>query len=100
VLRLYADSAKKVYDGEALTAPGWTLRLSQEATITAKRMGDGSYKLSNGDVLTAVVQGSQTEVGTSTNQIINYKVVRNGIDVAHLYEINVYTGTLEVFPQT
>ena len=95
VIKIYADSAQKLYDGQPLTAPGFTLRFSDNG-LTASLNPDGSYTLSTNDVLSAVVIGSQTEVGSSENVIQEYIVKRGTTDVTYLYQFRIYSGTLEV----
>ncbi len=65
-----ARSDEKIYDGTALTNTGYTYT-------------DGV--LVSGDVLTAVVTGSQTDAGSSANEVISYKVMRGETDVTRNY---------------
>ena len=64
-----ANSDKKVYDGAPLTNNGFT----------------HAGALVEGDVLTAVVEGSQTDVGSSDNVVTSYKVMRGETDVTTSY---------------
>lgn len=75
-----AGSASKEYDGTPLT--------SDEHTVSAE--------FANGDEITVVVQGSQTDVGTSENKVVSYKVMRGNEDVTANYTIVTVNGTLEV----
>ncbi len=77
-----ANSAEKVYDGKALTDNGYTI----EGT------------LAKGDVLTAVVEGTQTNAGSSPNEVKSYKVMRGDKDVTDMYDITPKNGTLTVTP--
>ena len=77
-----AASDKKVYDGTALTNDGYTYT---------------EGVLESGDVLTAVVEGSQTNAGSSANVVTGYKVMRDGTDVTGNYTFGEsVNGTLEV----
>ena len=64
-----ANSGEKVYDGAPLTNNGFT----------------HAGALVEGDVLTAVVEGSQTDVGSSDNVVTSYKVMRGETDVTTSY---------------
>ena len=75
-----AASDSKQYDGTALT----------NANVTATG-------LVAGDQLVAQVSGSQTEVGTSPNEIVGYTITRNGRDVTGSYSVTPVNGTLTVF---
>ena len=75
-----AASDSKQYDGTALT----------NANVTATG-------LVAGDQLVAQVSGSQTEVGSSPNEIVDYTITRNGRDVTGSYSVTPVNGTLTVF---
>ena len=75
-----AASGSKQYDGTALT----------NANVTATG-------LVAGDQLVAQVSGSQTEVGSSPNEIVGYTITRNGRDVTGSYSVTPVNGTLTVF---
>ena len=79
-----AASAEKVYDGTALTDNGFTYTQNV---------------LKEGDILTAVVEGSQTDAGESDNVVTSYKVMRGDKDVTGNYNIATEIGTLEVIPR-
>ena len=64
-----ANSDEKVYDGAPLTNNGFT----------------HAGALVEGDVLTAVVEGSQTDVGSSDNVVTSYRVMRGETDVTTSY---------------
>ena len=64
-----ANSDEKVYDGAPLTNNGFT----------------HAGALVEGDVLTAVVEGSQTDVGVGDNVVKSYKVMRGETDVTTSY---------------
>ncbi|MBQ7379886.1 MAG: hypothetical protein IJW70_09470 [Clostridia bacterium] len=80
-----ASSAKKVYDGEALTDPRFT--------YVFKNTDLGSFY-----TVTATVSGSQTEVGQSANRVTDVCVTDIfGNDVTSNFQIHVNTGTLKVY---
>ena len=64
-----ANSDEKVYDGAPLTNNGFT----------------HAGALVEGDVLIAVVEGSQTDVGSSDNVVTSYVVMRGETDVTTSY---------------
>ena len=64
-----ANSDEKVYDGAPLTNNGFT----------------HAGALVEGDVLTAVVEGSQTDVGVGDNVVKSYKVMRGDVNVTTSY---------------
>ena len=78
-----ADSDSKMYDGTALTNDGYAFT-------------DGV--LANGDVLTAVVEGTITNVGTVENKVVSHKIVNaNGVDVTDCYSYVIYeNGALSI----
>ena len=65
-----AANGEKVYDGTPLTD---------------NRFDYTEGVLVDGDVLTAVVEGSQTDVGSSDNVVTSYKVTRGNVDVTGNY---------------
>ncbi|MBR5773822.1 MAG: VWA domain-containing protein [Clostridia bacterium] len=69
-ITITADSASKTYDGTPLTDGGYTFTQGV---------------LAQDDVLTVVIEGSQTSAGTSANKVVSYKVMRNGVDVTSYY---------------
>ena len=78
-----ANSDEKVYDGAPLTNNGFT----------------HAGALVEGDVLTAVVEGSQTDVGSSDNVVTSYVVMRGETDVTTSYTFGKsMIGTLTVTP--
>ena len=82
VIKALSDS--KVYDGQPLTNGNYTY----------------TGKLAEGDVLTAVVEGSQTDTGSSDNVVRSYKVTRDGVDVTNNYTFGAsQKGTLTVNPR-
>ena len=78
-----ADSDSRPYNGKALTKNSYTYTQGI---------------LLDGDVLTATVSGSQTDVGSSDNVITSYKIMRGTTDVTSKYNIGTAPGTLEVTP--
>lgn len=80
-----ADSNEKEYDGTALTDSGYTYT---------------NGILVSGDVLTAVVEGSQTEVGSGANKVASYNVMRGDKDVTANYTFGTSVdGVLKVNPR-
>ena len=80
VIRAASDS--KTYDGTALTNNGYTFT---------------ENVLVDGDILTAVVEGSQTDAGISDNEVTSYKVMRGNDDVTNNYSFGTSEkGKLEV----
>ena len=79
-ITLTADSASKTYDGSALKSNGYSITKGSFAS------GEGLEKV--------VVSGSQTEVGSSKNQITKYSLKSN--TKAHNYDITLKAGTLTV----
>ena len=77
-----ANSAEKTYDGTPLTDDGFTYT---------------DFVLAEGDVLEAVVEGSQTDAGSSVNVIKSYRVMRGDEDVTanYIFDDSV-DGTLTV----
>lgn len=85
VITITANSNSKAYDGTALTDSGYSF--TQGVLV-------------NGDVLQAVVEGSQTDKGSSANVVKSYKVVRGSDDVTGNYKFtDSVNGTLTVTPR-
>lgn len=81
-ITITAASASKTYDGTPLTNNGFTFT---EGVLV------------KGDELTAVVEGSQTDVGSSDNVVTSYKVMRGNKDVTGNYTFGESVkGTLTV----
>ena len=81
-ITITAASGEKVYDGAPLTNSGYTYT---EGVLV------------EGDELTAVVEGSQTNAGSSANVVTSYKVMRGNIDVTSNYTFAAsVNGTLTV----
>lgn len=84
-ITITADSKTREYNGEALTDNGYTF--TQGVLV-------------DGDVLQAVVEGSQTDKGSSANVVKSYKVVRGSDDVTGNYKFtDSVDGTLTVTPR-
>ena len=82
VINITAKSANKTYDGQALTETRYNFTQNI---------------LAEGDVLTAVVEGSQTDAGSSANVVKSYKVMRGNVDVTDFYTFGeIENGTLTV----
>ena len=80
-ITIKANSNEKTYDGSALTEDGYSY---------------DEHALVDGDKLTAVVEGSQTDAGSSANVVKSYKVMRGDKDVTDKYDISTENGTLTV----
>lgn len=77
-----ARDAEKVYDGTELTEAGYSYT---EGVLAA------------GDELKAVVEGSQTEAGSTANVVTGYQVLHDGKDVTSSYTFGASVpGTLTV----
>ena len=77
---LTAASADKTYDGTAL----------EDSTVTASGLGEGF-------TLEATVEGSQTDAGSSDNEITGYKILKDGEDVTEQFtNVTLKKGTLTV----
>ena len=82
VINITAKSANKTYDGQALTETRYDFTQNI---------------LAEGDVLTAVVEGSQTDAGSSANVVKSYCVMRGDVDVTDFYTFGeIENGTLTV----
>lgn len=82
VITITANSKTREYNGEALTNNGYTFT---EGVLV------------DGDVLQAVVEGSQTKKGSSANVVKSYKVMRGETDVTDFYTFGeIENGTLTV----
>ena len=81
-ITITANSGEKMYDGSALINGGYTFT---------------SGILVDGDVLTAVVEGSQLNAGSSANVVKSYRVMRGDEDVTanYIFDDSV-DGTLTV----
>lgn len=76
-----ANNGSKVYDGNPLINTEWELN---------------SGSLVNGDELIVTVDGTITNVGQVSNEIVEVKVLNNSVDVTSNYLVNKISGTLEV----
>ena len=85
-ITITANSAGKTYDGTALTDPGYTYT---------------ENVLLEGDTLTAVVEGSATNVGDEGKNVVkSYKVTRGDADVTGNYTFgNSVDGKLTINPR-
>ena len=81
-ITLKADTAKKPYDGKALTAPDYEI-------TSGAFVGEEGLK-------SVKVEGSQTIVGSSPNKITSYELKDNTKEAN--YDINVEDGLLTVEP--
>ncbi len=82
-ITITAGSDRKAYDGTPLTCPKW-----ESSPNTA---------LITGHKIEAVIEGSQTEIGTSPNRVTSVTITSaNGTDVTMYYQITTKDGLLEV----
>ena len=80
-----ANSDSKTYDGGALTNSGYTY--TEDVLV-------------NGDVLTAVVEGTITKAGSTSNNVTSYQVTRGQTDITANYTFGEsVAGTLTVNPK-
>ena len=79
-LTVTAGSAAKIYDGTELTKNEYSL----------------GGTLAEGDEITVMVSGSQTDVGTSANKVTSVVIMHGDTDVTEYYEITTATGELKV----
>ena len=92
-----ADSGEKTYDGTALTPTQGEDGTGEDVGYTYT-----ANVLASGDVLEAVVSGSQTDAGSSASTVTSYKVVRKAADGTEKDVTSYYTfgtsvdGTLKV----
>lgn len=93
-ITITADSAEKVYDGNALTANGFTVTYQGN---DIPRNDDGTYTINGVKVtINATVSGSQTNVGLNTNTV----TVTSITDVTETkYSYTTVNGTLTVYPK-
>lgn len=93
-LTVKANSDEKEFDGQPLTNSGYTVTFGesqQEAT-------ENGVTLLNGDIVTAAVSGTITNVGTQANTVTTVTVMRDETDVTCYYNIVKTNGTLTVKP--
>ena len=101
VLHIEANSAKKVYDSEALKADGYTLTIGNDRTKHAVG-ADGKYTFGNGDVLQVIIAGSATDVSDTqdgNNRVHQYMVKHGNNDVTDAYSITTKNGKLTITPK-
>ena len=99
------NSASKKYDGQPLTADGYTLTYSGNSYSVGE---DGYYTFNNGDRLYVDIQGSNTHVstnGTNKNKVnvtnVSPKVMNNDVDVTGNYTMTYSAeGDLTITPRT
>ena len=95
-ITLTADSASQVYNGNALTASGYTLSGDGFAKYEIEENGVVVDEVDEASYVNAFTSGSRTDVGTSEN-VMNMKVLDDFKDVIKdNYEIELVNGTLSV----
>ncbi|MCI6026612.1 MAG: InlB B-repeat-containing protein [Oscillospiraceae bacterium] len=97
VLVITANSGSRPYDGTALTADGYKLTVNGGAAIEVG--ADGVHTFENGDVLSVVITGSQTDAGESANAVTSYTIQRGAAAVTGKYKVTAVNGKLEVTPK-
>ena len=97
VLVITANGGSRSYDGTALTADGYKLTVNGGTAIEVG--ADGVYTFENGDVLTVVITGSQTDAGESANTVTSYTIQRGTATVTGKYKVTTVNGKLEVTPK-
>lgn len=81
-----ADSAKKRYDGEPLTSDSYTLMSKRQLIAT--------------DTIEVKIEGQQTEIGSSDNEIVDVKITnQQGEDVLRNYNVIEQNGILIVYDE-
>ena len=88
LITITADSAEKVYDGDALEKESFT------TTVQTEKSPDEG--LLPGHSVTAVVSGSQTKIGSSDNTVGSAVIKAGDTDVTENYYILYQKGTLSV----
>ena len=88
LITITADSAEKTYDGDALTKNRFTTTV-----FTDEAPDEG---LISGQIVTAVVSGSQTKIGSSDNTVGSAVIKDGETDVTDNYYIIYEKGVLSV----
>ena len=93
-----ANSESKTYDGQPLTNGGYTVEFDGQ---TYKLKAGESLTLPNGDILTATVAGSVTDVETlaTANEVENVSIMNGTTDVHYAYNVTVKNGELKINPR-
>ncbi len=93
-----ADSNSWNYDGAAHSQDSFKLTINGGQPISIG--AEGTYTFENGDVLSADVEGSITNVVENdvANKITNLTITRNGEDVSGEYKITQSDGKLSIKP--
>ena len=93
-----ANSESKTYDGQSLTNGGYTVEFDGQ---TYKLKAGESLTLPNGDILTATVAGSVTDVETlaTANEVENVSIMNGTTDVHYAYNVTVKNGELKINPR-
>jgi hypothetical protein len=96
-LLVTAASDEWTYDATAHNAPSYKVQLDN-AVIGENVASGNAVTLPNGDVLTATVEGTITNVGTADNTVSGITVMRGTSDVTCKYITTLATGTLTITP--
>lgn len=94
-----ANSESKTYNGQPLANGGYTVEFDGQ---TYKLKAGESLTLPNGDILTATVVGSVTDVETlaTANEVENVSIMNGTTDVHYAYNVTVKNGELKINPRT
>lgn len=96
-ITITANSAEKVYDSSALTDNGFFVTYHGDV-IEPSSDNDSKYYIADEWLtITATVTGSQTDVGTSSNEVSNVSITSN--NGATTYSHATENGTLTVYPK-
>ena len=97
-MTVIANSESKTYDGQPLTNGGYTVEFDGQPY---KLKAGESLTLPNGDILTATVVGSVTDVETlaTANEVENVSIMNGTTDVHYAYNVTVKNGELKINPR-
>ena len=97
-MTVIANSESKTYDGQPMTNGGYTVEFDGQPY---KLKAGESLTLPNGDILTATVVGSVTDVETlaTANEVENVSIMNGTTDVHYAYNVTVKNGELKINPR-
>ena len=97
-MTVIANRESKTYDGQPLTNGGYTVEFDGQPY---KLKAGESLTLPNGDILTATVVGSVTDVETlaTANEVENVSIMNGTTDVHYAYNVTVKNGELKINPR-
>ena len=100
-LTITANTTSWIYDGQAHTDPGYTVKVGDGTPIAVTDPTAGFTIPGTNDVLKAVVEGTVTNVSSTaqTNAVSSYTITRNGVDVKCQYAAaTTVDGALSITP--